>query len=35
MNLWLPADGRDSYIFLEGYLHTAMLKMDNQQGPIV
>ena len=27
--------GRDSWGVLEGHVHTAICKMDNQQGPIV
>ena len=34
MNSWLP-EGRDSYGIWEGHEHTAIFKMDNQQGPIV
>ena len=34
MNLGLP-EGRDSCGIWEGQVHTAIFKMDNQQGPIV
>ena len=34
MSLWLPG-GRDSYGAGDGYVHTAIFKMENQQGPIV
>ena len=32
--LWSPS-GRDSQGVWEGHVHTALFKMDNQQGPIV
>ena len=32
MNLGLP-EGRDSYGVWDGHVHTAIFKMDNQQGP--
>ena len=34
MNLWVP-EGRNSEGLWEGHAHTAILKMDNQQRPIV
>ena len=34
MNLGLP-EGRDSYGVWDGHVHTAIFKMDNQQGPTV
>ena len=34
MNMWLPG-GRDSQAVWEGYVHTAIFKMVNQQGPII
>ena len=45
MNLWLPGaqwgggggkyEGRDSWGVWDGYVHTAIFKMGNKQGPIV
>ena len=37
-NLWLPGGrmrGRDSWGVWDGHVHTAIFKMDNQQGPAV
>jgi len=37
-NLWLPGGrigGRDSQGVKDGHVHTAIFKMDNQQGPTV
>ena len=34
MNLWLPRR-RDTYGLWDGHVHTAIFKMDNQQGPNV
>ena len=34
MNLWLPG-GKYSKEIWEGHVHTAIFKMDNQQGPTV
>ena len=34
MNLWLPGDGWVEEIGAgDGHVHTAIFKMDNQQGP--
>ena len=33
MKLWLPG-GRDSQKVWDGHVHTAIFKMDNQQGPM-
>ena len=38
MNLWLPGGrpgGRESQGVWDGYVHSAIYKMDNQQGPTV
>ena len=38
MNLWLPGggeEGRDSQGVWDWHIHTAIFKMDNQQGPFV
>ena len=34
MNLWLLGE-RDSWGVWEGHVHSAVFKMDNQQGPII
>ena len=34
MYLWLLGQGRDSLEVWEGHVHTAIFKMDKQQGPI-
>ena len=38
MNLWLPGErmvARDSQGVGDGHVHTALLKMEDQQGPTV
>ena len=38
MNLWLPGvrvGGQDSQGVWDGHVHSAIFKMDNQQGPTV
>ena len=38
MNLWLQGEageGRDTQGVWDGHVHTAMFKMDSQQGPTV
>ena len=34
-SLWLLGESRDSQGVWNEHVHTAMFKMDNQQGPIV
>jgi len=38
MNLWLPegnSGGMDTLGIWDGYVHTAIFKINNQQGPTV